>query len=43
LKRDFDIKTLLKLNSEKMIDPLPREKLSSKDESLIVRRELAEI
>jgi hypothetical protein len=43
LNIDFEIETLLKFNSEKTIEPLPREKLSSKDEFCIVRRELAEM
>jgi hypothetical protein len=40
---DFDIKTLLKYNSEKIIEPLPREKFSSNDEFVIESSELAEI
>lgn len=43
MNRDFYIKTLLIDNSEKMIDPLPREKFSSKDESYITNSELADI
>lgn len=40
---DCDIETLLKDNSEKIIDPLPREKFSSNDEFEMESSELVEI
>jgi hypothetical protein len=33
MNEEFDIKTLLRFSSENIIDPLPIEKFSSKDES----------
>ena len=43
LNIDYDIETLLKDSSEKIIEPLPREKFSSKVEFDIAKSELAEI
>ncbi len=43
MKIECDIETLLNFNSEKMIEPHPSEKFSSKDEFYIEMSELAEI